>query len=248
MNGILETYKIKHHTEIDGQSINDIDLLSCLTNDEISLVEQKCPRSRFKRGAVLYYEGMRHTGIYCILKGVINVFKIGPLGKEQILRFGHKGDIIAYRSLFSNEKACSSAKVIDDAIVCYIPHDILMQLFESNWEFRLCIMKMMCKELRESNSSVAETALKSVRERTADMLLHLHDEFGESDDHYLNIRITRVQLASRLGIATESVIRELTSFKKENLISCNGRQIKILNPDRLKYISDFQLYQHYRHA
>ncbi|MCW3805377.1 Crp/Fnr family transcriptional regulator [Plebeiibacterium marinum] len=223
--------------------LSDISLFNLLTDEEKMLLERNSSRYRFKRGTIIYYEGKRHSGIYCVLKGVVKIFKMGCLGKEQILRFAHKGDVIAYRSLLTNEIACTSAKVTEDAEVCNIPYAVLMELFERNWKFRQYMMRMMCKELNEVNCLVTEIAQKSVRERTAEILLYFKDEFGIDFDNTLKIRITRVELANNIGTATESVIRVLKAFENENLIELDGRQIKILNSGRLREIADFQMYR-----
>ena len=49
-----------------------------------------------------------------------------------------------------------------------------------------------------------------------------------------NIKISRGDLASVAGIATESLIRTLSAFKKEGLIEIEGRNIKILDIEGLE--------------
>ena len=103
------------------------------------------------------------------------------------------------------------------------------------------------QRVRRIKFFVTEIVHKSIRERTAEMLLYLYDEFGEDCEKMLNIRITRDEMANKLGSATETVIRVLTSFKNENLISLHGRQIRILNRNKLNQIAHFQMYRkHYK--
>ena len=228
---------------IDTVEIGTVPLLDSLTYEELLLLKRNCFYSRLKRGTVLYDEGKKITGIYCIFKGVIKVFKIGSLGKEQILRLAHKGDAIAYRSVLTGDLACSTAKVIEEAVVCLIPTHILFQLFEQNWAFRKKMMGQMCKELNESNTFVAEIAQKTVRERTAEMLLYLKDEFGLDHENTIKIRISRVELANMIGTATESLIRVLTEFKNDGLVNLRSKEICILNSNRLRDIADFHIYR-----
>jgi CRP-like cAMP-binding protein len=47
------------------------------------------------------------------------------------------------------------------------------------------------------------------------------------------MRLSREDLASRVGTATESVIRTLSDFKKEGLIDVKGAEMTILKPDAL---------------
>ncbi len=245
METLVDQFKVEPLFNIDYYCLKSMDLFNNLSDKELCFLVQESSKGRFRRGSVVYYEGRKHSGMYCIQKGVVKVFKIGFTGKEYILRFAHKGDVIAYRSLLTNEKACTSAKVMEDAVLRYIPFDVITRLFDNNWKFRQKIIKMMCKELGESNAFVTEIAQKSIRERTAEMLLYLHDEFGEDCENMLNIRITRDDMANKLGSATESVIRVLTSFKNEKLISLHGRQIRILNRNKLHQIAFFQMYRHH---
>ena len=192
----------------------------------------------YKRGEVLYHEGNRINGFYCIKSGIIKIFKTGFDGKEQIIRFAKRGDIIAYRSVLSSEPACTSAKVIDDSAVCFIPAELLVNLVKSNPTFSLDMMKLTCIELGEANSYITDIAQKSVRERLAEVLLKLVADFGMDEEDYLKISLTREELANMVGTATESVIRLLSEFKGDMLIELSGRKIRILNLRGLKKISN----------
>ena len=195
--------------------------------------------SRFyKRGEIIYNEGSRINGFYCVHSGIIKIYKTGIDGKEQIIRFAKRGDIIGYRSILSNELACTTAKIIEDAILCYISSDILFSLVKSNGNFSMEIMKLTCKELGEANAYITDIAQKTVRERLAEVLIHLKDNFGLDDEQVLQISLTREELANIVGTATESVIRLLSEFKNDGLIVLNGRKIRILNSRSLTKIGN----------
>jgi CRP-like cAMP-binding protein len=187
---------------------------------------------------ILYQEGNRISVFYCINSGIIKVFKTGSDGKEQIIRFAKKGDIIAYRSVLSNELACTSAKVIEDCKVCFIPSEILISFIKTNSAFALELMKLACHELGEANSFITDIAQKTVRERLAEVLLFLVNDFGLDNQQFLNISLTREELANIVGTATESVIRLLSEFKSDKLVELNGRRIKIINTKGLEKISN----------
>jgi CRP-like cAMP-binding protein len=209
-----------------------------LTPDEGSLINFEKEFRQYKRGEILYNERSRISGFYCIHRGIIKVFKTGFDGKEQIIRFAKPGDIIAYRSVLSNEPACTSARVIEDCQVCFIPSDILISLVNNNSVFAHELLKLACHELGEANSFITDIAQKTVRERLAEILLLLVDDFGLDDQNYLKISLTREELANIVGTATESVIRLLSEFKSDRLVELNGRKIKILNKKGLFKISN----------
>jgi CRP/FNR family transcriptional regulator, polysaccharide utilization system transcription regulator len=222
----------------DKCSLESGSIFKYLTLDEVDILNFEKDFRQYKRGALLYQEGNRISGFFCINSGIIKVFKTGFDGKEQIIRFAKKGDIIAYRSVLSNELACTSAKVIEDCQVCFIPSEILISFIKTNPNYALELVKLACHELGEANSFITDIAQKTVRERLAEILLYLVVDFGLDDQHFLNISLTREELANIVGTATESVIRLLSEFKSDKLVELNGRKIKILDTAGLEKISN----------
>jgi CRP-like cAMP-binding protein len=209
-----------------------------LTPDQIDYLTANKSCNIVKKGTLLYQEGNRVSGIYCVNKGVLKIFKTGTEGKEQIIKFAKKGDIIGYRSVIISEPACTSVKVLDDAVLCHISSQDLYHLLKVNSEFGIEMLQIACKELGEANDYLTDIAQKSVKERLAEILLHLKDEFGVTNEGIININLTREELANIIGTATESVIRLLSEFKSDGIIELQGRKIKLKDVNKLKKISN----------
>jgi CRP-like cAMP-binding protein len=222
----------------DKCSLESSSIFKYLKSDEVISINFEKDFRQYKRGDILYQEGNRISGFYCVNSGIIKVFKTGFDGKEQIIRFAKQGDIIAYRSVLSNELACTSAKVIEDCQVCFIPSEILISFIKTNPNFALELVKLACHELGEANSFITDIAQKTVRERLAEVLLYLVNDFGLDNQQFLNISLTREELANIVGTATESVIRLLSEFKSDKLVELSGRRIKIINTKGLEKISN----------
>ncbi len=208
-----------------------------LANDELDCVNFEKSCQLYKKGNIIYHEGNHTNGFYCVNSGIIKIFKTGIEGKEQIIHFAKKGDIIGYRSVISKEAACSTAKTLEDSILCFIPSEILFDLVNSNKDFAMEIMQRTAKELGEANKFLVDMAQKSVRERLAGILTMLAQTFSLDDSKTLQISLTREELASIVGTATESVIRLLSEFKQDDLIELKGRKIIIKNSTKLEKIS-----------
>ncbi len=213
-------------------------LFRFLNNDETDRINFAKEFRKYKRGELLYKEGSRISGFYCVHRGIIKVYKTGLDGKEQIIRFAKSGDFIAYRSVLSSEVACTSARVIEDCSVCFIPSEILISFVKSNSSYALELLKLACHELGEANSFLTDIAQKTVRERLAEILVLLTNEFGLDNQSFLKISLTREELANIVGTATESVIRLLSEFKTDRLVELSGRKIKIVNLRGLQKISN----------
>lgn len=213
-------------------------LFKHLTDDELELIEFEKTSSFFKRGSTIYREGTRINGFYCINDGIVKIYKTGIDGKEQIIRFAKKGEIIGFRSVLARELACSSAEVISDTQACYLPSELLITLIKNNGNFSLELIQLTCRELGEANTFITDIAQKTVRERLAEILIRLKNEFGISEDRVLQISLTREELANIVGTATESVIRLLSEFKQDKLIDLDGRKIKLINIQELEKVSN----------
>ncbi len=214
-------------------NLRDFKIFKGLTDEETEMVARSVVSTMHKRGNTIYHEGSRINGTFLIIDGVLKIFKTGFDGKEQIIRFAKHGDLIGFRSVISDELACSTSKAIQDTVLCYLPGEILGSLLKSNPTFSMSLMKLTCKELGESNKFLTDIAQKTVRERLAEVLLLLMDTFELDQDHTLRITLTREELANMVGTATESVIRLLSEFKNDKMIELNGRKIKLLNIPKL---------------
>jgi len=209
-----------------------------LTQDELDVLNYEKGCNYYKRGNIIFHESNKGNGVYCIYKGVVKLYKTGIDGREQIIRFAKEGDIIGYRSVLSNESACTSAKAINDVSLCFIPAKAFYTLVQDNRDFSLNLIQLSCKELGEANKFILDLAQKNVRERLAEVLLLLDETFGRDENGNLKVNLTREEIANIVGTATESTIRLLSEFKKNKLIELNGRNIKILKEKELQRISD----------
>lgn len=221
----------------DETNLSGFQLFKKLTEEEFNRLNFEKSCAYYKKGTIVYREGSRLTGFFCVTKGIVKIFKTGIDGKEQIIRFAKKGEIIAYRSLLSKELACTTAKVIDEAVLCHIPYQTLLFLIQNNWQFSHHMLQIVCRELREANDYITDIAQKSVRERLAEILLLLKENFELDHHNTLQISLTREELANTVGTATESVIRLLSEFKQDRLIELDGRKIKFINIPGLQKVA-----------
>ena len=185
----------------------------------------------YAKGQLLFHEGSRPLGVYCINKGKVKIYKLGFDGKEQIVHIAKEGDMIGYRTLIGEDTYPVSAEALEDANVCFVHKDDFLNLVKDNHELHDNLLKAACHELGLMTESLTNLAQKSVRERTAATLLMLKDTYGTQgyDDGPVEIVLSREDMANIVGTATETLIRQLHDFKDEELIETSGRKIRVLN-------------------
>ncbi len=208
-----------------------------LTDEELKGLLRQDSIRHYKKGELIYAEGTRIKGCYFIYSGIIKIYQTGHEGKEQIIKFDQEGDLFGFRSVIRHEPACTSVETHSEAILCYIPDSVLLNLIRNNSGFAYDMMQIACKELGDSNRYIRDIAQKSVKERLAEILLLIADDFGIEHDGNLKLNITREDLSNFVGTATETVIRLLSDYKNEGLIEIKGRKIKLLHIEKLKTIA-----------
>ena len=188
----------------------------------------------FRKGQVIMHEGARPQGVYCVHKGKIKLYTLGTEGKEQIIRFVTRGDLIGYRSILSDEPISASATALEDTFACYIPKSSFFKVIEDNPKFSLNLLKLSCHELGEAGKMITSLAQKNVKERLAEILLILNTTFGEDEEGYIDINLTREEIANMVGTATESVIRLISELRKEGYIRSKGKRIAVEDRSALR--------------
>lgn len=188
----------------------------------------------FNKGEALFEEGSNVDGIYFIENGTAKLYKLGFNRKEQILRFIKEGDIIGYRALLIGEAYQATAEAMSDLQAIFIPSDVFLHLLEVDSQLSYTMLQKISFELGESSNTVTFLAQKTVRERLAEVLLLLEQKLGTDPEGFIKISLTREEIANLIGTATESAIRLISEFKQDDYIAVEGRNIKILNHEKLK--------------
>jgi CRP-like cAMP-binding protein len=190
----------------------------------------------YRKGQVIFEEGEILNGVYCVKDGVCKLTKLSENGKDQVVKLVVKGGLLGKRSLVTEQKTNLSAVALNDMEMCFIPKSEIMDDLNKNPKFTMDVLKEMAEDLKESDESLVNMAQKSVKRRMAEILMYSYDNFGTDDDGFLSVVLSREDYASIVGTATESAIRILSQFKKEDVISTSGKRIKIEDYNTLKWM------------
>lgn len=212
--------------------------LRALNKEELIKISS-CKTSRIvKKGEPLFEEGDHLKGVFCIREGACKLTKLSSNGKNHIVKFITKGDLLGQRSVISDESVNLSAVAVNDMEVCFIPRDEIMESFRGNPDFSVEVVRDICYDLKNSDDVSVNMAQKNVKQRLADSLLYMHDTFGEDIDGYIKVQLSREEIAGMVGTATESLIRMLSEFSKKGLIEVKGKRIKISSILKIQNVSD----------
>jgi CRP/FNR family transcriptional regulator len=188
------------------------------------------------KGETFIQEGEKVTGVYFVYEGAVKVHKKWG-EKELIVRFAKKGDIVGHRGLGNDIYYPVSATAIEPATVCFIEIDFFMSSLKVNQDFLFQLMMFFAEELKVSERKMRNLAHMPVKGRVALAILTLHEKFGTQQDDFIDLTLTKQDLASYTGATYETVFRVLNELSEENLIKLSGKTIGVLNQQKLIEIS-----------
>ncbi|MGF1559668.1 MAG: response regulator [Flavobacteriaceae bacterium] len=189
----------------------------------------------FKQGETVYKEGAHSHKIYLILKGIVKCYKIDEDGKELITAIHRADDFLGFTSFLNNQPYQESATAMEDVELAGIAKEDLKSILKQNHTVSMELMELLTNNISEIKGQLLQMAYSSVRKKTAQTLLQFAEILNKKTEE--PIKISRSDLASVAGIATESLIRTLSVFKKEGLIDIEGRNIRIVQLKALQYVN-----------
>ncbi|MDR6301567.1 response regulator [Mesonia maritima] len=209
----------------EGEDVRNIHELKNLFDDEGEI-------STYKKGEIIYKEGDHSNFIYLILKGVVKTHQMDENGKELITTLYKADEFLGFTSFNENIPYQESATAVEKTELAGISKQTLKGILEENKKVSLELMNVLTDNLSEIKQQLLQMAYSSVKRKTAQTILQFVEVLDKKPSE--NIKISRSDLASVAGIATESLIRTLSSFKKEGLLEIEGRNIKVLDTEGLK--------------
>ena len=189
----------------------------------------------YSKGDIIYEEGNNSNYIYLIRKGVVKNFKFDNDGKELTTNLYQEDELFGYTSFTQNIPYQESATAIKDTELVGVSKQELKDVLDNNHKITLELIQLLTDNLSGARDQLIDMAYSSVNKKTASTILKFAEKLNNKSGE--PIRISRNDLASVAGIATETLIRTLSSFKKDGLIEIEARNIKILDIQKLQQIN-----------
>ena len=189
--------------------------------------------SKFKKKQIIYSEGNLANSLYFVVQGKVKTYKTNDDAREYITALHKEGDFIGYMNLLEDSNYTDSAATMEDCELCVIPKQEFFALIYSNPNVAEKFIRLLCHDLKENEERLLQLAYNSVRKRVAESLLMVYDQYVKNETA-TPISISRDDLASIVGASKETVIRTLSDFKDEGLVSASGSNITVLEVKKLR--------------
>lgn len=174
---------------------------------------------------LIYSEGQIPRWLFFVVSGRVKAYRTNDFGKELITKVYGSGEFLGVIPLLQNGKYPESAMALETCDIRLIPKEDFQKLVFSHKEVSANMIKLLARQLEETESHLLHLAYDAVRQKVAGALLSISDRFTEQG--VTRIALLREDLAGIAGIAKETLIRTLSEFKDEGIVEMDGNDIVI---------------------
>jgi CRP/FNR family transcriptional regulator, cyclic AMP receptor protein len=227
----LEIMKKKLSPDLEGLT----ELMSTLSNKKsLEDLKNESNTNTYKKRQVIYKEGTHPHYLYYIIRGKVKTYKTHEDGKDLVMDLYREGDFFGYVSLLEGTTYKENAESIEETELGMIPKKDFEELINSNPETAQKFIGLLAKNLVEKEKQLLGIAYNTLRKKVAEALISLQRKYHINKHEPYQIDISRDDLATVAGTATESLIRTLSDFKGEHLIDIKSGKVIIMDNGKLE--------------
>lgn len=208
--------------------------------DRLRLIELERVQRRniYPSGSMVFTEGEKPSGIYCVCSGKVKLSISSFDGRTIVTGIAASGDLIGKNALLLGKPYILTAEAVENSQLCFIRRDDFITFLSQNAEAGLKLAIKFGNELYEAYSEVRDVTFKRSYERFVELLLKLCRSDGETTPHgiILKIDLNRDEFAEMIGTSTRTLTRVIMRLKYLGLIECRRRQIIVRNKAGLQSI------------
>jgi CRP-like cAMP-binding protein len=208
-------------------------LFSGILEEDLDHLVSPIKNISYAADTVLYNIGDKSEVIYTIRQGLIKLIQYLPNGSVRTVRLLGQNDIVGLESLLA-QPYHHTAIALQEVKLCKIPIAVIVVLEKNHPEMLHQLMLRWQRSLDLADQFITEFSTGSAESRIARLLLSL----GNPGNGYCFNHISREDMASILGITTETASRIMADFKRRNIVSCTLGLPCNCKPDKLRLIAE----------
>lgn len=185
------------------------------------------------RGEQLFGCGERCAGLYTVTSGRIALSVGAAAGPSKVIDLIGPGGHAGLAAVVLGANHTTAAEALTDSALVLTPQETLFECGAAVTELWPLLAAALSRQVCGLISDVAAFSLNSGRERVARYLLEIATTRG-SRPHPVTLPAKKGIIASRLNLTPEYFSRMLHELIADGTIAVNGRQITVLDPNRLR--------------
>jgi CRP-like cAMP-binding protein len=201
--------------------LSEIALFHNLGGDALQRLASVARTISLRPGQILFVQGDASNGCYPVLSGALRVSYFSAEGHETVLALLGKGDVVGEMGLFDAAPRSATVTAQTECELAFIATTEFFRCADADPPIYRHLLKLLSARLRATNDALAATTLP-LSGRLARVLLLLSESFGHGLDGgriLIRQKLTQSDLCSMTGSARENVSRQLSEWRREQLVS-----------------------------
>ncbi|MBF0614315.1 MAG: helix-turn-helix domain-containing protein [Magnetococcales bacterium] len=194
------------------------------------------------KGARLFEAEQPFHGIYAVKKGSFkSCALLDASGEQQITGFYLPGELLGLDAIRVGVYGYH-AVALEASSVCQLPFMQVEELGEHMAAFQEQVIQVLVDQVRHDQRQTLLVGRRSAEERLGAFLLNLSERLerhGFGTGEGFRLPMLQNDIANYLGLSMETVSRTLRSFREQELVSLQGKWVRILNPTCLRSITQY---------
>ncbi len=196
-------------------------------------------RQPVSRGETIFRSGDPFRSFFAIKSGSFKTLIVPPHGQEKVIGFHFAGEMVGTDGISGNLYTCT-ARAMESSNICELRLEKLQQAGYPEPELQERIISILGDEIAFSHRLNATLVRQSSEQRLAAFLLSISTRMNERGISGSDFRLSmsRSDIASYLGLASETVSRILMKLQKLGMIKIRNKQVRMLDPDGLERLAN----------
>jgi CRP-like cAMP-binding protein len=217
-------------------------ILAGLPEEALTVLEAHQSEQVYSKGEVIFREGAYPSGIFYIKKGKAKKYKVAGEGGEQIIYVANTGELMGYHAVLEGDRYPDSAAALEESNIIFIPREDFLEVLDRTPLLSQRLLKTLSHEFAVMVNSLTLFTQRSVRERLALQLVVLREKYKEDfkAGMFVEINMSREDLANLVGTTRENIVRILGEFKESGILETKGRKVIVRDVIALIKIANYK--------
>jgi len=214
-----------------------IDIGANLMKEQVNLLVENGHICGFVKGETIYRQGERAQDVCFLLSGRAKSVLINSSGGECLLRLHLSHSLMGLTALATSAVRDAEAIAITDGELVRIKRENFQRLLKKNPDFGIYVVELLVNRMSDFHHRVGDFLARNVEQRLAHSLLSLSrcDPEKETGSGRQPVCLTHEELASLLNSRRPTITAILNRFVADGLISKNGRNLNVIDAERLEH-------------
>lgn len=199
--------------------------------DELDHIAAATTELHVPRGQQIFRRGDPCVGFHTVVYGQVKLSFVSPGGSEKVVEIIGPGYSFGEALMFMEKSYIVSAHALADSLLLHVAKSAVFEELERDPKFA---RKMLAGLSRRLHGLICDVEAYSLRSGAQRVIGYFLKEDMPADGDQIRLEVSKNVLASRLNLTPEHFSRILHELAGEGLIAVDGRNITILDIERLR--------------